>query len=118
MLKRRDVLILAAGGLATRALPHAVAPAFAQTASAPAPAAEIPPQFDWSSVVEQARGLSKRPYKAPSADLPDAFANLTYDQYVAIRNRPGKALWVSENTGYAIEPLHRGFLFTAPMQIS
>lgn len=119
MLKRRDLLKYAAGGAAAGVLPEFSTAAFAQGA----PAAETPPAspagpFDWNSVVDIARGLSKRPYKAPAADLPDAFGNLNYEQYVSIRNQPGTAIWSGDNLGYAIEPLHRGFLFTTPVQIN
>ena len=39
------------------------------------------------------------------------FANLNYDQYVAIRNqRP--PIWINDGRGIAVEPLHRGFVFT------
>ena len=80
----------------------------------PAPAA---PAFDSASVVEAARALSKKPYKGPAADLPEPFASLTQEQYAGIRNQPGSAIWASESTGYAIEPLHRGFVFTTPVSI-
>jgi hypothetical protein len=37
---------------------------------------------------ELARALAKKPYAAPAADLPDAFKNLTYEQYIGVRARP------------------------------
>ena len=64
-----------------------------------------------------ARQLAKSPFKAPKSALPDPFANLTYDQYVAIRAKPGSALWSGDNVGFALEPLHRGFIFSTPMDI-
>ena len=54
-------------------------------------------------VVERARQLAKKPYEAPNVPLPGAFANLSYDQYVGIRSKPGTALWSDENLGFAIE---------------
>ena len=74
--------------------------------------------FDFGDVVERARELAKKGYEAPNAPLPGAFANLSYEQYVGIRSKAGTALWADENIGFAIEPLHRGFLFTAPMAIN
>jgi glucans biosynthesis protein len=118
MLKRRDVLKYAAGGTAAGLLPMVLGTAQAQTPPLPAPPAEPPPPFDWSTVVDAARALSKRPFRAPSNDLPDPFNSLTYDQYVGIRNKPGTAVWASDNVGFAIEPLHRGFLFTTPVQVN
>ncbi len=50
--------------------------------------------------------------------MPAPFGSLTYDQYVSIRPKSGTAIWAGDNVGFAIEPLHRGFLFTAPMVIN
>ena len=65
-----------------------------------------------------ARELAKAPFNAPKSTLPDPFADLTYDQYVAIRSKPDSGLWSGDNVGFAIEPLHRGFIFSTPMDIS
>ncbi len=92
----------------------------------PASGAEDPPKqngpnprpFDFSMVVDRARELAKKPHEAPNAAMPTPFSNLNYEQYVAIRPKPGMAVWADEQIGFAIEPLHRGFLFTAPVQIN
>ncbi|MGO4386240.1 glucan biosynthesis protein [Microvirga sp. 2YAF29] len=68
-------------------------------------------RFDASVVVDIARQLSKRPFAAPANDLPDAFANLTYDQYVTIKSLR-QPIWQGEGRGIAVEPLHRGFVFS------
>ena len=115
MYKRRDVLKLGAGTMVVAALPATTVSA--QEQPAPQPPAE-PTPFEWGTVVDLARAMSKRPYKAPSTDLPDPFGNLIYEQYVGIRNLPGTAVWASDNVGFAIEPLHRGFIFTTPVQIN
>jgi glucans biosynthesis protein len=68
-------------------------------------------RFDTATVLNLARQLSRKPYVAPPNDLPDVFSNLNYDQYVAIRNqRP--PIWSNDGRGIAVEPLHRGFVFT------
>ena len=36
---------------------------------------------------------------------------------MAIRARPEAMIWAGDTVGFAIEPLHRGFIFSAPMQI-
>ena len=46
------------------------------------------------------------------------FRDLSYEQYATIRERPGTAIWAAENTGFSIAPLHRGFIFSNPMEIS
>ncbi len=62
-------------------------------------------------MTEIARALSKRPFSAPPNDLPDAVANLTYEQYIAIKTTPSSRLWDSEGRGFVAEPLSRGFVF-------
>lgn len=73
--------------------------------------------FDAGSLAEMARALSKKPYKAAATDLPDPFNNLPYEQYVGIRRRTDAIIWGSDNIGFALEPLHRGYLFGTPMTI-
>ena len=65
-----------------------------------------------------ARALSKKPYKAPGNDLAEPFNTLTYEQYVGIKTRPSGNVWADANTGFVIEPLHRGFLFAAPVEVN
>lgn len=121
MVQRREVLKLALGGVAigqSFGLPKF----FGASALAQSPPSSFalsdPAPFDAGSVTEAARSLSKQAFKPLSADLPEPFRNLSYDQYVAIRPKPGAAIWASENVGFALEPLHRGFIFSAPMQIN
>ena len=122
MILRRDLLTWVAAALGAGVEPSFAADSAPQPPAAPpsAPQGSAPPipAFDFTDVVELARGLAKKGYAAPSTPLPSAFANLAYDQYVGIRSKPGSALWADDNLGFAIEPLHRGFLFTAPMAIN
>jgi glucans biosynthesis protein len=115
MGQRRDFLKLAFGAAlsgAGAALASALGAADAVAADAPTPMPFAP-----EGVLDLARQLAKSPFKAPKNTLPDPFANLTYDQYVAIRSKPGSALWNNDNVGFALEPLHRGFIFSTPMDI-
>jgi len=114
MFERRIVLKYGLAGF-TSLLAESLS---AQPAALAQPGDPPTPAFDQASVNEAARALSKKPYKAPAADLPDAFASLSHEQYASIRNLPGSALWASESAGYAIEPLHRGFVFTTPIAIN
>ena len=110
MYQRRDVLKFAMGGIAAPfTVSEAVSTAFAQTSGEP---------FDPTTVVEIARGLASKPYKAPSGDLPEPFNNLSYEQYAAIRHRSDKAIWAQNQTGFALEPLHRGNVFSTQMQLN
>ena len=74
-------------------------------------------RFEASAVIEAARALSRRPFAAPPADLPDPFNNLNYEQYVAIRSAAETRIWASEGRGFALEPLHRGFVFSSPVSL-
>lgn len=73
--------------------------------------------FQASSIIEQARALSRKPYVAPASDLPDVFSNLNYDQYVSIKPLPSVRIWNNENHGFKLEPLHRGFVFSNPVTL-
>lgn len=113
MHPRRDFLKLAMAGAmsgATSAFGVSLAATAAETANTPTP-------FGPNTVRDLSRALAKKPYEAPKAPLPDPFNSLTYDQYVAIRPKPGSAVWSGDNVGFAIEPLHRGFIFSTPMDI-
>jgi periplasmic glucans biosynthesis protein len=74
-------------------------------------------RFDSALLIEEARHLAKKPYQAATADLPDFFKNLTREQYAQIKPMPEQATWANEGRGFALQPLHRGFAFQAPVQI-
>jgi glucans biosynthesis protein len=139
--QRRDVLKLAMGGAAAGTI--GACPAWADDAPPPPPvpvppaatpvvgpapdfsavggpgvvlAAPVP--FGPGSVTDLARALSKKPYKAPSQDLPDPFKTLSFEQYSAIHARPEARAWSTETTGFALEPLHRGFLYANPVELN
>jgi len=116
MLKRRDLLKIAAGSFAVAsALGPERALAQAQNGG---PAEPTPAQFDPASIVDLARSLSKKPYRAPTLPLPEAFSNLTPEAYSSIGSRPENQIWAADNTGFVIEPLHRGSVFSAAMSIN
>jgi glucans biosynthesis protein len=119
MQLRRDFLKLAMAG-AIGGAHSAFGPTIAAAAEA-APAADPPngpTPFDTTTVIDLARTLAKKPFDAAKAPLPEPFASLTYDQYVAIQPKPGSAVWSGDNVGFTIDPLHRGFIFAIPMDIS
>lgn len=113
-IDRRQAL---ASGLA--ALAFAGAPAGAQ--DAPLPGADLfadGTPFERGKLVDHARALSRRPYTAPNAAMPDGLANLTHEQYSGIRSRPERLVWSGENPGLILEPLHRGSIYSAPVHVS
>ncbi len=113
MVERRDVLKAALGALAASITPVNAAP---EPGPAPAPAGE---GFSHEkNVVELARALAKTPFSPPANDLREPFSTLTYEQYVLdIKMKPGAAVWAGEGKGFSIEPLHRGWIFTAPVDL-
>jgi glucans biosynthesis protein len=133
MIERREVLKWAAGGLAAglrATMPAGLSlPALAgetPPTPLPEPMAPEPPRgfplgephaFDPADVAAKARNLAKQPYRPLPADCPDVFRNLGYEQYASIRQKPGTAIWANENVGFALEPLHRGFIFANPVEI-
>ena len=59
----------------------------------------------------------RAPISRLAAALPEVFAGLNFEQYAAIRRKPGSALWADEKLGFALEPLHRGFVYTTPLEL-
>jgi glucans biosynthesis protein len=75
--------------------------------------------FAADTVLKAAMALATQPFKAPDAPgLPSQFSGLNFDQYASIRRQPGTALWANEKLGFSLEPLHRGFVYTAPIVIN
>ncbi len=108
MLKRRDLLQLA-GSAAAFAAVTPVSPALAEDQAAP---------FSHAAVVELAKNLAAKSFSAPSTDLPGGFADLTREAFAAIKAKPDGLIWNDKSSGFVIEPLHRGFVYTSPMQIN
>ncbi|WP_332685250.1 glucan biosynthesis protein [Bosea sp. (in: a-proteobacteria)] len=118
-LNRRRFLSAAATGLVAQRLVSGT-PALAQSSWAALVQSVIAEgqRFDASLVVEAARMLSRRPMVPLTAtDLPEGYATLPYDQYVGIRAQPGGLIWAGENRGFTVEPIHRGYVFSAPVSL-
>jgi glucans biosynthesis protein len=109
--RRREFLKLAlAGALAAASEALESARAFAEPLGQPAP-------FAPENVLNMARELAKSPFKPPNSTLPEPFNNLTFEQYSTIRRVPGTAIWGDARSGFALEPLNRGFIYATPMQL-
>lgn len=119
-LNRRRFLSLAATGAIAPRL--AVAPAAAQGPTTWAGLVQSViaegQRFDPALVVEAARVLSRRPMvPLVATDLPEGYATLPFDQYVGIRAQPSGMIWAGENRGFTVEPLHRGYVFSSPVNL-
>lgn len=119
-LNRRRFLSVAAAGLTAQRLLSPSSAAAQQPGWAALVQSVIAEgqRFDPGHVVEAARMLSKRPMVPLSNnDLPEGYANLPQDQYAGIRAKPSGLIWTGENRGFTIEPLHRGYVFSAPVAL-
>ena len=110
--RRRDFLKLVFGGA------FAAAGGALELAAAQAEPLAAPAPFTPDSVLDMARELAKSPFKPPKANLPDVFTNLTFEQYSGIRRAPGSAIWNDDKVGFALEPLHRGFVYATLVQLN
>lgn len=66
----------------------------------------------------QAKALAAQPYKAPVADLPDPFRQLSPDLYQGIRRRDSALIWRTSDSHFIVEPLLRGPLYTTQVDIN
>lgn len=73
--------------------------------------------FSRSVVLEQARALAAAPFARPEQSLPEAFANLGDADYAAIRFRDEHRLFVDPPSGFAVELMHPGFIYSIPVEI-
>ncbi|WP_375457889.1 glucan biosynthesis protein [uncultured Enterovirga sp.] len=115
---RREVVASLGAGWVAAALPAGSALAQANTPQALIQNALGEGQrFEPGSVTELARALSKRAFVPPPNDLPEPFAGLNYERYVAIKSLPSGRIWDGENRGFVVEPLARGFVFTTAVTL-
>ncbi|NRG16927.1 glucan biosynthesis protein [Rhizobiales bacterium] len=74
-------------------------------------------EFSWEWLVERARERANEAYDPPSSEIPEAIANLSYDQHRAIRFRPQNALWGDGDANFELHAFHPGWLFKTPVRI-
>jgi glucans biosynthesis protein len=72
--------------------------------------------FTRSVVLERARALAAAPFAWPDAP-PAPIANLSADEYAMIGFREEQRLFADPPTGFAVELLHQGFIFSIPVEI-
>jgi len=78
-------------------------PVDAQSAPPPTP-------FSFQTIDKIARDRAAKPYAETSPKLPEAIANIGYDQYRDIRYRPADAIWRGQSM-FEVQLFHRGFNF-------
>jgi len=100
-LNRRKFLSTSAALPVLALIPHARVSA-ASSASEP---------FGSSRVRQLARDAAGKEFVSPDSKLPDAFKDLDYDHYRAIRFLPEHALWHGEKLPFEVQFFHRGFFY-------
>ena len=127
MVERREVLKWVLCGIAAPlgagAGGIAGTPCAAQEIAPPEPLRSFalgdPAPFDPSMVTEAARTLSKRPFRAARRPIfPACSATLAMSNTRQFVSAQGPRFGPPKIPAFAIEPLHRGFIFSSPMEIS
>lgn len=74
--------------------------------------------FSFDSVIQLAREAATEAFELPRLELSAPFADLTYDQYRAIRPRPERRLWHGERRGFEVDLLPPGLFYEDRLTIS
>jgi len=73
--------------------------------------------FSVEGLYDMAQDLASAPYQ-PMAEVPQAWKDLTYDQYKSIWFRAPEAIWRGSDSPFQIELLHPGLYFPRPVSIA
>lgn len=65
----------------------------------------------------RAREMAQEDFKPAAAEMPEALADMGYQQYRAIRFRPEQALWRNRAL-FEVQLFHPGFLYREPVRIN
>jgi glucans biosynthesis protein len=108
-MHRRTLIEAALAGLIGARLSALAGPAAAQDAPAP---------FSFDAVVARAAELAGEPFVRPLMDLAAPFADLTYDQFRAIRFRDDHRLFADAGRPFQMEMMPPGFSFQDKIEIN
>jgi glucans biosynthesis protein len=97
-----------AGPSAAQTPPAAPAAPPAPVEPVPAATPGIVDNFDFETFSKMMRTRAESPYAEAAAQLPEALANLSYDEYRAIRYRPDHALWRDEPGNFQLQAFYPG----------
>ncbi|MBX3610684.1 MAG: glucan biosynthesis protein G [Hydrogenophaga sp.] len=73
--------------------------------------------FDWDQLTHLAQVRASEPWRENSDKLPDALANISYDQLRDIRFRTERATWREQNLPFEGQYFHLGLYQTQPVRI-
>jgi periplasmic glucans biosynthesis protein len=109
-MDRRTLLQAALAGLLGARLPLWAVPARAQ---------DVPANpFSFDMVIARAREAAAASYRRPLMKMSEPFADLSYDQYRAIRFRDDQRLFSDTNRGFQMELLPPGATFQDMVEIN
>ena len=110
-MDRRTLLQAALAGFVGNRLAALAPPAHAQDAPA------APPSFSFDDVVARAREAATLPYSRPLMKMAEPFADLTYDQFRAIRFRDDRRLFTDGGRAFQMDLMPPGFSFQDRIEI-
>ena len=114
-LLRRKFVTTASSALAAAALPSILNPGSALAWEQESVGATY--RFDYAWLKGRARLLATKPHQTVVTKLPAPVANLTWDQYQAIRFRKEQALWVKSPARFRAQFFHLGLYFKRPVRL-
>ncbi len=97
--------------------PHLAAAANNNASAAPQPSTP-PSRFEFDDVVRRARDLAAAPFDARPPSLPDALAQLDFDTWRDIKNRPDKVFQLSPQSAFRMQLFHLGHLYKRPVIVN
>lgn len=81
---------------------------------APTTSSDIATPTLFDAIAARAQQLAQNDYAPLQTNIPDALANMDYDQYRSIRFRPEAAIWHKESL-FELQLFHPGFLYREPI---
>jgi glucans biosynthesis protein len=74
--------------------------------------------FAFQTVIDEAKELSKAPFKSPKGEVPESLLKITYDEWRDIRFKPKRALWGQEKLPFTVQFFHPGLYFDRTVSIN
>ena len=75
------------------------------------------PAFTFADVQAKAQDLARAPY-ADTSSAPQSLANISYDDWAAIRYRSEKALWADEGLPFTVQFFHPGLHYDRVVRVN
>lgn len=74
--------------------------------------------FSLDDVTSRAKVLADKPYAAPVSNLPPAFAQMQFADYIKIQPRVDNMEWKDQGTPFRLGFYHQGMHFSTPVRIN